>query len=78
MRDESMAVLPNELCNPSDQRALELVAYDLPFYQAVALGCSAMMVSPLSSRGLPKSRAACVDGDAPSQAVRRKESYPEF
>ncbi len=61
-----------------DQRQLDLVAYGVTS-QGIALGCDAMMVSPLHRNGQPTSRATTHDGAALLRAERRKQRrYPEL
>ena len=57
---------------PSDQRALEIVAYDLPLFHGIPLCCDATLVSPLKADGQPAHRSDAVPGSALVEAERRK------
>jgi hypothetical protein len=64
---------------PTDQRALEVVAYDLPLYSGMPLCCDATLVSPLTREAAPHHSSHEVPGAALLQAERKKRrTYREI
>ena len=65
LREAGARVVENQLLRdtgvpgirPSDHRAIEVVAYDLPLFHGVPLCCDATLVSPLTGSGGPRDRS---------------------
>ena len=87
LREAGARVVENQLLRdtgvpgirPSDHRAIEVVAYDLPLFHGVPLCCDATLVSPLTGCGGPRDRSDEEPGAALCAARRKKHrTYPEL
>ena len=62
-------MLPNKKLrniNPTDRRAIDIVAYSLPLHQEVPLAGDATMASPLTRSGRPQGRTALCPARCPT------------